>query len=158
MVKRVAAVASGIVLAALASGGAGAPGLASPAAASPVVGGTTAKAAPLVRLTPRAGPPATRVTVRGSGFAAHETVDVYFDTKDEALASTSAAGSFTARVRVPASAQPGRHWVTGNGRRSKRSAQAPFTVRANWPQFRNSPEHRGYNSTENVLSPSTVPG
>src|SRR5215469_12304096 len=158
MIKRLAAAASGIVLTALASGGAGVPWLASPAAASSAAGGTTATAAPLVRLTPRVGPPTTRVTVRGSGFAAYETVDVYFDTKDEALASTSAAGSFTTRVTVPASALPGRHWVTGNGRRSKRSAQAPFTVRANWPQFHRSPDRRGYNVTENVLSPATVPG
>ncbi|HEY2575635.1 MAG TPA: PQQ-binding-like beta-propeller repeat protein [Streptosporangiaceae bacterium] len=61
-------------------------------------------------------------------------------------------------MAVPASALPGRHWVTGNGRRSKRSAQAPFTVRVGWPQFRRSPDHGGYNATENVLSPSTVSG
>jgi hypothetical protein len=35
------------------------------------------------------------------------------------------------------------------------SAQAPFTVQANWPQFRDGVKHRGHKTTENVLSHQT---
>jgi outer membrane protein assembly factor BamB len=114
--------------------------------------------APLVSVSPMSGPPGTTITVRGSGFAPRETVDLYFDATDEALGRSSGSGAFTASVTVPASAAPGTHWVTAEGRRSTSSAQAMFTVQTNWPQFRNGPTHRGYNTTENVLTPANVSG
>jgi outer membrane protein assembly factor BamB len=112
-----------------------------------------------VSLLPAIGTPASTVTVSGSRFGANEAVDIYFDTTDEALATTNASGAFRGvAVSIPASAVPGIHWVTAVGRHSGLAAQAAFTVRANWPQFRDAPTHRGFSTTENVLSPSSVSG
>jgi outer membrane protein assembly factor BamB len=97
--------------------------------------------------------------VSGTGFGADQVVDIYFDTQDEALASTGPGGAFHGiGIGVPASAVPGTHYVTAVRRSSGASAQAVFTVQASWPQFRNGPLHRADNTTENVLSPAIVPG
>lgn len=112
--------------------------------------------APVVSLAPKSGPPGSNLRVVGAGFGSYEAVDVYFDTTDEALASTDVSGSFTATIAVGQSAMPGTHWLTGVGRRTGFSAQAPFTVRSNWTQYRGSAAHTGVDPTENVLSPSTV--
>jgi outer membrane protein assembly factor BamB len=106
-----------------------------------------------------AGPPTTTVSVTGTRFGDQEAVDIYFDTTDEALASTDARGSFSdINVTVPASALPGVHWVTLVGRRTGRSAQARFNVRTNWSQFGFNASNSRFNPFENVLSPSNVAG
>jgi len=116
-------------------------------------------AQPTVVVTPKSGPPTDRAAVRGTGFAADEAVDIYFDTTDLALAATGRGGSFSGiRLTIPASATPGTHWITGVGRTSGLVAQTSFIVRTDWPQFLSGPQHHGYNSTENILSPSTVAG
>ncbi len=113
--------------------------------------------APTITLTPAAGAPGSSLKVSGSNFGSNEAVDIYFDTTDEALASTNPTGSFSGiRIPVPTSAVPGTHWVTGVGRQSGLSAQSPFKVQTNWAQFRDLPNHTGFNSTENVLSTSNV--
>jgi outer membrane protein assembly factor BamB len=118
-----------------------------------------AAARPRITLSPHAGPPSSTVTVSGTGFGADQVVDIYFDTQDEALASTGPGGAFHGiGIGVPASAVPGTHYVTAVRRSSGASAQAVFTVQASWPQFRNGPLHRADNTTENVLSPAIVPG
>ena len=118
-----------------------------------------AAARPRITLSPHTGPPSSTVTVSGTGFGADQAVDIYFDTQDEALASTGPGGAFHGiGIGVPASAVPGTHYITAVRQSSGTSAQAVFTVQASWPQFRNGPLHRGDNTTENVLSPSTVPG
>jgi hypothetical protein len=102
-------------------------------------------------ISPEAGAPASTVTVSGYRFGANEAVDIYFDTTDEALAAANANGTFRgAVIRVPAWAVPGTPWVTAVGRHSGLAAQAAFTVQANWPQFRDTPAHRGFNTSENV--------
>ena len=113
-------------------------------------------AGPALTLRPNVGPPTTVTTVTGSGFAANETVDLFFDTTSEVLASTSAAGSFVQRLAVPASASPGRHSITADGRASHLSAQRSFLVQTNWSTFRGTAQHTGVNPYENVLSPTTV--
>jgi len=105
-----------------------------------------------ITLNPKAGPPTTRVTVTGSGFGATETVKITFANKGVASSTTTSAGTFTARFRVPASAQPGGHTVTAKGQTSGSTASAPFLVQADWPQFRYGPAHTGYNPFENVLT------
>jgi len=116
-------------------------------------------AKPALTLNRQSAPPTAAVVVSGKGFGATEAVDIYLDTTDSALASTSATGSFTGiHVSVPASAAPGEHWITGVGRHSGLSAQIAFTVNTNWPQFRGSPEHLGYNTTENMLNTTNVVG
>jgi outer membrane protein assembly factor BamB len=113
---------------------------------------------PGIVLSPAGGPPTGSVTVSGAGFGAFEAVDLYFDTTDEALASTDGTGSFSgAAVSIPASAVPGAHFVTAVGRHSGFAAQATFTIGTNWPQFHDSARLRGVNPFENVLSPATVP-
>ena len=114
---------------------------------------------PQARLSRSAAPPTGNVDVGGSFFGASELVDVYFDTTDVAVASTDGTGAFSGlTITAPASALPGTHWVSLVGRRTGLSAQKALLVRANWPEFRNDPKHKALNTTENVLSPSTVPG
>ena len=69
------------------------------------------------------------MTVSGAGFGAYEAVDIYFGTADQALASASGTGNFAGlAVQVPASAVPGRAYLTAVGRHSGLSAQAQFLV------------------------------
>ena len=118
-----------------------------------------AAAAPSVTLSALSGVPTGTVTVSGAGFGAHETVDIYFDTTDEALASTNGSGAFSGiTIGIPAPATPGIHYITADGRHSGLSAQAQFVVSTNWAQYRYSVLHKGYNPYENVLSASDVSG
>jgi outer membrane protein assembly factor BamB len=123
-------------------------------AAAPTVGLSNANGTIL-----RSGQPASTVLVSGTGFTAGEGVDVYFDTTDEALATASSTGTFSGiAVTIPASAAPGIHYVSAVGRHSGLGGQAEFVVSTDWAQFRDGVRHHGYNSTENVLSPSNVSG
>ena len=120
---------------------------------------SAALAQPAVTVSPKSGPPADKVAVSGTGFAADEAVDIYFDTTALALAATGPGGAFTGiHLTVPASSVPGGHWITGVGRHSGLAAQVSFIVQTNWPQFRGGRQHDGYNSTENVLNVSNVAG
>src|SRR5579862_3956005 len=95
-----------------------------------------ALAQPAVTVSPAIGPPTDKATVSGTGFAADEAVDIYFDTTDLALAATGPGGLFTGiGLIIPASASPGEHWVTGIGRQSGLTAQTTFKVQIDWPQF-----------------------
>src|SRR4029079_6597885 len=77
----------------------------------------------------------------------------------EALGATNGSGAFPpVTVTVPASAEPGTHWISVQGRRSGLGAQAAFTVRTDWPQFRFNNKRVGRNPTENVLDPANVGG
>jgi outer membrane protein assembly factor BamB len=111
---------------------------------------------PALTLSSTVGPPTSSVTVSGSNFGHAEGVDVYFDTTDEALASTTVQGQFSISIQVPAGAVPGTHWVTAVGRHSGLSAQASFLVQTDWTAFHNLPTHTGINPYENVLSPTNV--
>lgn len=96
---------------------------------------TASAASAAITLKPSSGPPTSTTVVSGSGFGAGELVDVYFDTTDTLLASASSTGTFKVKLHVPASAQPGDHYVTAAGRTSALSAQRTFTVRTNWPEY-----------------------
>jgi len=86
-----------------------------------------ASAAPSITLSRRSGPPTTRILVSGRGFEASVGVDIYFDTKDEALVVTNSKGEFrNAAIHGPRSARPGRHWVTALERNNDRGAQKPL--------------------------------
>jgi hypothetical protein len=99
------------------------------------------------------------VSVSGSGFGGREAVDIYFGTRDKALAVTDSNGSFSGRrIKVPASATPGIHRITLVGRRTGRAAQTRFLVRTNWAQFGFVPSHSRYNPFENLLGQSNVAG
>ena len=109
-----------------------------------------------VSVLPFVGPPGTAVSVNGTNFGAHEAVDLFFDSADVGLATANGNGSFSGSLTVPATA-PGQHVVSAVGRASGLSAQASFTVRSDWAQFRGAAAHQGVNKTESVLSASTAP-
>jgi outer membrane protein assembly factor BamB len=115
---------------------------------------------PVVSVTasPTSGPPTTQATLTGSGFGAHEAVDVYFDFTDEVLVSADGSGGISATLTIPSSAQPGSHWLTAVGRTSGRSAQTAVAVQTDWAQFHFGASHTGLNPYENTISTSNVSG
>lgn len=154
MWRRLIVAVSGLALAAISAGEASA----APLSSAHLAVARTAAAAPQVTLSPASGPPTTTVAVSGTGFGAYEGVDLYFGTADRALAGTNGTGKFgPVSVTVAASAVPGTHWVSAQGRRSGLFAQTRFTVSTDWAQFHFSGRHKGVNPYENVLSPATVP-
>jgi outer membrane protein assembly factor BamB len=112
---------------------------------------------PAVSLSRKSGPPTSKLLVSGSGYKPYAEIDIYFDTKDEAKAIANGSGSFSKiSIEAPASALPGKHWVSAVQRPGDAGAQAPFLVNTNWSQFHFTPNHRGLNPYENVLSTHTV--
>jgi outer membrane protein assembly factor BamB len=112
---------------------------------------------PAVSLSRKSGPPTTKLLVSGSGYKPYVEIDIYFDTKDEAKAIANGSGSFSnISIEAPASALPGKHWVSAVQRPGDTGAQAPFLVNTNWSQFHFTPDHKGLNPYENVLNTHTV--
>ena len=118
---------------------------------------------------PTVGPPTTNVLLQGVGFDPLTAIDIYFD--DSVLASTTtdtngsfgqgvitATGATWTQLQVPATALPGQHTITAQEHVGQKSAQKPFLVRTDWPQFQFSPDHTGVNPYENILSPDNVGG
>jgi outer membrane protein assembly factor BamB len=120
---------------------------------------SSALAAPSITLSKKVGPPTTEILVSGSGFAANVGVDIYFDTKDEALVVTNNEGEFhNAAAYAPRSAFPGEHWVTALERNNDKGDQEPFVVFTDWPQYHFDAARTGSNPYENVLNKHTVGG
>jgi outer membrane protein assembly factor BamB len=114
-------------------------------------------AAPTITLSKKSGPPTSPILISGRGFQANVGVDVYFDTKDEALVVTNGEGEFhNARAYAPRSAHPGEHWVTALERNDDKAAQKPFLVQTDWAEFHFDVDRKGLNPYENVLNPRTV--
>jgi len=112
---------------------------------------------PVVSLSRKSGPPTSKLLVSGSGFNPSAEIDIYFDTKDEAKAISNGSGSFSnISIEAPASALPGKHWVSAVQRAGDTRAKAPFLVNTNWTQFHFAPDHKGLNPYENVLNTHTV--
>jgi len=109
-----------------------------------------------ITLSPKVGPPTTKVAVTGTGFGASETVVVDFSSTQVASPTTSSTGSLSTSFMVPKAALPGYHLVKATGRTSGRSATAYFLVRANWPKFHATLAGTGLNPYENVLNPANV--
>jgi len=88
----------------------------------------------LVSMHPDRGPAGTQVTVSGSGFYAHETVRVLWNSVSRLIgrAFSTASGTFTIKVTIPAGARPGGHLVQAVGNRSQNTpageALTTFTV------------------------------
>ncbi len=117
-----------------------------------MVVGVVAAAAASLKLTPGSGPPGTDVTVTGSGFGAHEAVDVYLDTTARQIAVTNASGHFPGVVvTIPGSALPGTHWISAVGRTSDVAFQKKFVVQSSWTQMGYSGARTGFNPFENVI-------
>src|SRR5580700_2008554 len=95
-----------------------------------------ARAAPSITLSKKSGPPTSGILVSGRGFEPNVGVDIYFDTKDEALVITNGKGEFNnAKAYAPRSARPGQHWLTALERNNDKGDQKPFLVQTDWNQF-----------------------
>jgi outer membrane protein assembly factor BamB len=116
-----------------------------------------AAAASIVTPVPATGHPGQTIAITGSGFADSEAVDVYLDTTDTLLLVTSATGTLSGSIALPASATPGAHSITAIGRRSTDAAQHALTVSTPWTQFGYGAAHVGVNPYENTLSTITAP-
>jgi outer membrane protein assembly factor BamB len=116
-----------------------------------------AVAQPTITLSVSSGPPTTKFSVSGSGFAPNVGVDIYFDTTDEALVVTDSNGAFhNAGAHALGSSYPGKHWVTALERYGGQGTQDPFLVFTSWSQFHFDASRSGLNPYENVISKRTV--
>jgi outer membrane protein assembly factor BamB len=116
-----------------------------------------AAAVPTVTISPTVTPPTEIVDVSATGFGARETVDIYFDASDTALAVSNGKGAFSnIHLTVPAGAVPGKHYITAVGRRSGDAAQHAVTIQANWAQFGFNNLGHHNNFYENVVGAATV--
>jgi outer membrane protein assembly factor BamB len=109
-----------------------------------------------ITLTPASGHPNLAITIAGTAFGASEAIDVYVDTVDTLLLVSTSAGAFSASVTIPATAQPGTHYVTAIGRKSGDAAQLAFKVTTPWKELGYGAAHLGWNPYENTLSTSNV--
>jgi outer membrane protein assembly factor BamB len=105
---------------------------------------------------PVSGHPGLSVNLTGTGFGTSEAVDVYVDTTDTVLSVSSATGTLAVSLTVPASEQPGVHYLTAVGRHSGSAAQAAFTVTTAWTEEGYGAAHLGWNPYENTLSAANV--
>jgi hypothetical protein len=61
--------------------------------------------------------------------------------------------SFLLEVPVPATAQPGKHWITLDQLSNHVAARALFTIAMSWPQGGWGASWRGWNPLEDTLDP-----
>jgi outer membrane protein assembly factor BamB len=125
-------------------------------AALDLLAGATLAAGPTIALSPKAGPPTSRVSVSGTGFGAAESIEVRFNGAAVGSGTTDQAGTFSAAFQVPAAAVPGTYKLKVVGTSSGLGVEATFLVRTNWAQLRFSPAHSGFNPYENILDTSNV--
>jgi outer membrane protein assembly factor BamB len=117
----------------------------------------TARAEPSITLSKKVGPPTSKILVSGSGFEPNTGVDIYFDTKDEALVVTNGNGEFhRAAIHSPAGAQPGLHWVTALERSNDKGDQKSFVVNTDWALAGFDASISGFNPYENTLDGGNV--
>ena len=109
-----------------------------------------------VKVAPVSGHPGVTASLTGSGFGDSEAVDVYVDTTDTMLTVSSATGTLTASVTIPASEQPGAHFLTAIGRRTGDAAQVAFTVTTPWVEQGFGAAHLSWNPYENTISTANV--
>jgi outer membrane protein assembly factor BamB len=102
------------------------------------------------------GHPGASIKLTGSGFGASEAVDVYLDVTDTLLLVSSSTGAFTASVTIPASEQPGTHYLTAIGRHSGDAVQVALTVTTPWIEQGFGAGHLAWNPYENTISTSNV--
>jgi hypothetical protein len=83
---------------------------------------------PHIKLSRSHAPPGATVTVTGTGFWPHETVDVRVSAELIDQVADRADGSFTARITVPSDAPPADFpaGITATGESSSKHAEAPF--------------------------------
>src|SRR5436305_8752365 len=117
---------------------------------------SSASAAPAVTLSATTLAPTASVTITGTGFDPSASVDVFLDTTDVALAVSKATGGVSYTFQLPASTQPGTHWITLDELRTHAAAQAAINVTTSWPQSGWGPSKRSFNPYENTIDTSNV--
>lgn len=110
-----------------------------------------AVARPKIKLSVKSGHPTLAIKIHGGQFGAQQAVDVYFDNTDILVLNTFPNGKFHAKIKIPADAAPGTHYITAIGRRDGDAAHKIFTVRTDWVS-------RGFNSsdTRNNIYENTI--
>jgi hypothetical protein len=138
------------------------PATASGAIAVTTPGGTgtssTFTVTPGLVLSTATGRESQGITITGAGFAPYNSIDVYFDATDVALAVSNNLGVVSIAIQIPATAQPGTHWITLDSRASHIAAQSQFLVNTNWSMQGFSANGLGSNPYENTLTTSNVAG
>ncbi|HEY1708398.1 MAG TPA: PQQ-binding-like beta-propeller repeat protein [Rhizomicrobium sp.] len=102
------------------------------------------------------GRPGQSVSLAGSGFGKSEAIDVFVDTTDTELVVSNSAGNLNSSVSIPASVQPGTHYLTAIGRRSGDAAQVAYNVTTAWAQEGFGVAHLSWNPYENTISSANV--
>ena len=102
--------------------------------------------------------PSQTLTVTASGFHNYSSMDVYFDTTDAMLAISNGSGVATATITVPATASPGKHWITFDERATHIAAQTALLVNTDWAQGGYNAADNAFNRFEPTVSTSTVGG
>jgi hypothetical protein len=120
------------------------------------ISATSFKVLPGAKVSPRMGSPTKTIQIDGVGFRAQRSIDVYIDTTHVALAVSNAKGAVAISTKIPASLQPGQHWITLEERNTGVAAQEPFLVNTNWAMHGFNIAGRGLNQFENTLTTSNV--
>jgi outer membrane protein assembly factor BamB len=121
------------------------------------LGAFTAEAnATAVTVSPAIPHPSQNVVIAGTGFGASEAVDIYLDTADTVLIVSSATGTFSTTINLPAGTTPGNHYATAIGRHSGDAAQIAFSVSTPWLELGYGSAHYSLNPYENTLNSSNV--
>jgi uncharacterized delta-60 repeat protein len=82
----------------------------------------------VLSVNPASGPAGAQVTVSGSGYYAHESVKLEWDSVTVlGHVLTDNSGAFTTKVTIPQAA-PGAHQIVSQGRSSSAVATATFTI------------------------------
>jgi outer membrane protein assembly factor BamB len=100
------------------------------------------------------GPPTSTIIISGQNFGDAEKVTITMGTT-KATAQTT-AGAFSTTLTIPGTTLPATYTVNAVGGTSGRTAQAPFLVQTNWPNFGFDPQRSHYNPYENILTTSNV--
>ena len=81
-------------------------------------------AQPTLTVSPTTGPPTDKVFVGGTGFAAGEAVDIYFDKSDLSLPAAGSNGAFVGvTLTIPGIGHP-RHALDHGRRAAERACRA----------------------------------
>jgi hypothetical protein len=105
-----------------------APSAAPPAAPSATPSATPSAAPPEIQLSTAKAARGATVTVKGSGFAPAETVELRVGATAVGTARADSAGAFTQNVTIPPSAPPGPSGISATGRSSSKTGRAPFST------------------------------
>ena len=110
-----------------------------------------------IKVSPKSSSPVSEIAVHGQGFGRSEQVAIFFDSVGLANITANTSGNLPeSKLLIPSDAIPGLHVIKAIGQKSGRSAQTDINVNTDWTQYGFDVMHSGFNSKENVLSPTNV--